>query len=178
MGTQRTRESAVPAHRGDHRRRAHFSRFGEIDIRYLIWGAVGYSPQSRHFSILGGVFLASITTVRLPQDVNILPRVMKGLGGKVLLETYRAWGRATWELRAFLIEAAKTPFSNPLLNGDCSYSDQCASGFRNAACLGVVVSSRVVKCCAQDATGCTPSTHSGLDKNAQTPTADAHYIHR
>ena len=109
MGTQRTRESAVPAHRGDHRRRAHFSRFGEIDIRYLIWGAVGYSPQSRHFSILGGVFLASITTVRLPQDVNILPRVMKGLGGKVLLETYRAWGRATWELRAFLIEAANIP---------------------------------------------------------------------
>ena len=29
-------------------------------------------------------------------------------------------------LRALLIEAAKSPFSNPLLNWDCSYSDQCS----------------------------------------------------
>ena len=34
--------------------------------------------------------------------------------------------KSTAYLKALVIEAAKSPFSNPLLNGDCSYNDQCS----------------------------------------------------
>ena len=96
-------------------------------------------------------------------------------------------------VRALLIEAAKSPFSNPLLNWDCSYSDQCsllsktafaqsdpkpATRFRNAAGLGVVVSSKSRGTLGTRRNkGSTPPTHLAPEKHAQTPTTHAHWIH-
>ena len=93
-------------------------------------------------------------------------------------------------LRALLIEAAKSPFANPLLNGDCSYNDQCSALSKTAFVqIGPQTCNQIQKrggsgsgrffkepwnATHKTQQGSTPPTHLPPEKHAQTPTTPAH----
>ena len=93
-------------------------------------------------------------------------------------------------VRALLIETAKSPFSNPLMNGNCSYNDQCSVLSKMAFVqIGPQTCKQVQKGSGSgsgrffkglwNAThktqqGSTPPTHLAPGKHAQTPTTHAH----
>ena len=115
--------------------------------------------------------------------------IRSGLKINLVVKTKR--GRSVIsDVRALLIEEAKPTFSNPLLNGDCSYSDQCSLLSETAFVqIGPQTCKQVEKrggsgsgrffkeprnATYKTQQGSTPPSHLAPEKHAQTPTTHAH----